>query len=103
MTSTTERVRELNDALRTREYVISALGDFIVTCGVTDHGAEFVTRAVHAVRYYSDFTPENDPHGEHDFGAFEIDGEKLFFKIENDDQDPTCTRRVLTILLAEEY
>jgi len=29
------------------------------------------------------FTLENDLHGEHDFGAFEHDGERIFSKIDN--------------------
>ena len=27
--------------------------------------------------YSHDFTPENDPYGEHDFGSFELDGQKF--------------------------
>ncbi|MDF3016237.1 MAG: hypothetical protein K0R44_1462 [Thermomicrobiales bacterium] len=49
----------------------------------------------------------------HDFGALEVEGERLFFKIDYFDQtlsahspnpaDETATKRVLTIMLAEEY
>jgi hypothetical protein len=52
-------------------------------------------------------------YGEHDFGALEVEGERLFFKIDYFDQtlsahspnpaDETATKRVLTIMLAEEY
>ena len=66
-----------------------------------------------AVVSYDDFTEDNDPYGEHDFGAFELEGQKLFWKIDyydlelrfgsDDPGDPDKTRRVLTILLAEEY
>ena len=62
---------------------------------------------------FSAFTPENDPHGEHDFGSFALAGRKLFFKIDyfdatmqfgsEDPADPAKTTRVLTIMLAEEY
>jgi Protein of unknown function (DUF3768) len=55
----------------------------------------------------------NDPHGEHDFGSFEYSGQTIFWKIDYydmrlkwgspDPADPAVTRRVLTILLAEEY
>jgi Protein of unknown function (DUF3768) len=55
----------------------------------------------------------NDPHGEHDFGHFEIAGQKFFWKIDyydaamefgsEDPADPTKTTRVLTIMLASEY
>jgi len=55
----------------------------------------------------------NDPWGEHDFGAVEIDGEKAFWKIDCYDRTLTAgsenpanealTHRVLTIMLASEY
>jgi hypothetical protein len=29
---------------------------------------------------FSAFTPENDLHGEHDFGSLEVDGRRFFFQ-----------------------
>ena len=65
------------------------------------------------VRTFTDFTDDNDPNGEHDFGAFEIGGNRLFFKIDyynptmdagsDDPSDPAQTTRALTIMLASEY
>jgi hypothetical protein len=63
---------------------------------------------------FDDFTPENDPHGEHDFSAFEAgDLGKLFWKIDYYDQDrrfasedpsnPERTTRVLTLMRSYEY
>ena len=31
---------------------------------------------------FDQFTEDNDPHGEHDFGSFELCGRKFFWKIE---------------------
>lgn len=106
----------LNDAFRTRSGFIGshiALGELFITRGVADHGQDFVTRSVAAVRAFNDFTPDNDPYEEHDFGVFDLDGEQLNWKIDYYDTeremgspcpgDPAQTRRVLTILLAEEY
>jgi hypothetical protein len=55
----------------------------------------------------------NDPYGERDFGAFELAGEKLIWKIDYYDRmlrdaspdpaDPAVTRRVLTLMLASDY
>ena len=57
--------------------------------------------------------PSNDPHGEHDFGSFELAGETYFFKVDyyspdlqggsEDPADPEKTTRVLTIMRADEY
>ncbi|WP_299844113.1 DUF3768 domain-containing protein [uncultured Roseovarius sp.] len=105
-----KRVRELNDRFRT-----SGLGNgtMLVTSGVQAEGSEFVVAAVDAVRTFSDFSSDNDPWAEHDYGAVEIAGHKVFFKV--DCYDPTCTQgsenpanealthRVLTIMLASEY
>ena len=63
------------------------------------------------VRDFSSFTEDNDPYEEHDFGSFEIVGQKVFWKIDYYDEeqkrwcDPLSDEchRVLTIMLAEEY
>ncbi|MEQ8826157.1 MAG: DUF3768 domain-containing protein, partial [Parvibaculum sp.] len=62
---------------------------------------------------FDDFTPDNDPHGEHDFGSVRIDENAIFWKIDYYDRsmeagspdpaDPEVTTRVLTIMLADEY
>ena len=65
------------------------------------------------IAVYDDFCHANDPYGEHDFGSFEADDQKIFFKIDYldkaltahspDPSDPSVTERVITIMLAEEY
>ena len=113
---TSLEIRALNDEFRTqRSLVGSAIADntLVITSGVAAHGNDFTDRAVHAVREYSAFNEGKDPYGEHDFGSFDLDGENLFWKIDYYDRllewgspdpaDPDVTRRVLTILLAEEY
>ena len=65
------------------------------------------------VRRYDAFTPDNDPHGEHDFGSFRHAAETIFWKFDYydvdlqmhspDPSDPAVTARVLTIMLADEY
>ena len=106
----TARIRQLNDALRTGQ---SMDGIIVVTSGVQSHGADFLERTMASVRSFTDFSPDIDPYGEHDFGAVDVDGERLFFKVDyfdvamtahsSDPADPTVTKRVLTIMLASEY
>lgn len=35
-----------------------------------------------AVREFNRFTPDNDPHGEHDFGQVNVNGSQYFFKFD---------------------
>jgi hypothetical protein len=86
---------------------------WMITAGLQAKGPIFVLSATSAVRAFDAFTDDNDPEGEHDFGAFEICGERLFWKIDYYDRDlrygspdpadPAVTRRVLTIMLASDY
>ena len=45
-------------------------------------GTDFVAEVCQAVAAFDDFTPENDPYGQHDFGALTVSGERLFWKID---------------------
>jgi hypothetical protein len=112
--SDTARIRALNDTFRRGDGSSPVFfTSFVVTQGVVAQGDAFVDAAMAAVVSYDDFTEANDPYGEHDFGAFELEGQKLFWKIDyydlelrfgsDDPGDPDKTRRVLTILSAEEY
>ncbi len=103
-------IQKLNDRFRKEGY---GNGSMMITAGVKSLGDAFVYKAFHAVRKFNDFSEDNDPWGEHDFGMVVIDGEKLMWKIDyyNRDmtagsEDPACekkTRRILTIMLASEY
>jgi hypothetical protein len=109
MDTKTARIRALNDQLRQN----FAEGLAVMTPGVAALGAEAVARIVKTVAVFDDFCHANDPHQEHDFGEFDADGHKIFFKIDYYDQDltyhspdpadPAVTKRVITIMLAEEY
>ena len=97
----TERIRTLNDALRKN----FGQGQAVMTTGIAALGPEAVANI--------DFCHANDPYEEHDFGSFEADGHTIFFKIDYydstltvhspDPSDPAITKRVITIMLAEEY
>lgn len=104
-----ERIRQLNDAFRRS----MSGGRVLMTQGVAAMSNERIARLVHIIRTFDRFDHANDPHGEHDFGAFEDAGDRFFFKIDyydptmaygsEDPADPTRTVRVLTVMLASEY
>lgn len=105
-----KRVRDLNDRFRKDGH---GNGSIFITQGVQAAGEAFLASAVESTRTFRDFSDDNDPWGEHDFGAFDIDGKKVFFKIDCYDrtlkhgsENPAnegLTHRVLTIMLASEY
>ena len=84
-----------------------------MTRSIAALGEERVCAIVDAVKAYDTFNGDNDPHGEHDFGAFDDGDERVYWKIDyydadcvygsEDPTDPEKTTRVLTILLAEDY
>lgn len=107
--SPTARIRRLNDDLR--RTLIG--GRLLFTPGIRQLEAAALKELLLALVSYDDFTPDNDPHGEHDFGSLTIAGEKIFWKIDYYDRglvygspdpaDPDVTTRVLTVMLAGEY
>src|SRR6202035_4754224 len=78
MTTKTKAIRALNDELRQN----FTTGTAVLTTGVAALGAEAVARIVKTIAVYDDFCHANDPHQEHDFGAFEAGGHVIFFKID---------------------
>jgi len=104
-----ERIRKLNDELRCK----ATGGRIVITRGIEALGADRVTQVLTAVARFDDFTEDNDPWGEHDCAILTVDGRRIIFKIDYYDRDlrwhspdaadPAVTRRVLTIMLAEEY
>lgn len=111
MDTKTLQIRSLNDHLR--QNLSRNVELAFITPGIAALGDEAIKRIVKTVAVYDDFCHANDSHEEHDFGAFEAEGKTIFFKIDYYDQsltyhspdaaDPTVTRRVITIMLAEEY
>ncbi|WP_280171559.1 DUF3768 domain-containing protein [Agrobacterium pusense] len=108
-TTRTIRIRELNDMFRTTWLT----GTVLLTSGIQNLQDITQSRIVEAVQGFDSFTRDNDPHGERDFGAVSIDGYKVFWKIDCYDPttqygsenpaNPAVTKRVLIIMLAEEY
>jgi hypothetical protein len=104
-----DSIRALNDQLRQN----LTGGRAVITPGIAALGPEAVARLVQTIAVFDDFCHANDPHEEHDFGAFDFDGTEVLFKIDYYDKslnfhspnaaDPAVTERVITILRADEY
>ena len=109
MDTKTARIRALNDELRQR----LPRGIAVMTPGVAALGQAAIDRIIKTIAVFDDFCHANDPYEEHDFGSFEADGQRIFFKIDyydktltyhsHDPSDPSVTERVITIMLAEEH
>jgi hypothetical protein len=104
-----DAIRLLNDNFRTT----FVGGHVVMTQGVSELPLDTKARVIMAVQSFDRFTNDNDPHREHDFVNIEIEAETYFFKIDyyaldmdggsEDPADPEKTRRMLTIMRADEY
>lgn len=106
------RIAKLNDEFRAdcfhNEYKMAVL-----TAGVNALPTLTQLKAIDRTMSYNDFTPENDPWDEHDFGIVYADGYKFFWKIDYYDNkleymsvNPANTKRTvrcLTLMLQEEW
>ena len=109
-TDTTNRIATLNDLCRT---AMGVAGRVFQTAGIDALPLKDQSEIREKVETFDVFTPDNDPHGERDFGAFEHNGKRIFWKIDyydatmtrgsEDPSDPRQTVRLLTIMLASEY
>ena len=105
--SNTAAIRNLNDRFR---QTLQG-GRVFITPGIAKRAD--AAAIVNRVRIFTEFSGDNDPHGEHDFGAFDVGVDKIFWKIDYydadmaagspDPSDIAVTTRVLTVMLAEEY
>lgn len=109
-----------NDTFRTNIDVLGGKptkpirGQMVYTQGVNALDVIDKLALFSAVRSFSDFSEENDPNAEHDFGAIDHGDVRYFWKIDcyadescthgsEDPSDPTQTYRVLTVMCASEY
>lgn len=107
--ATLNKIAFLNDGLR-RTF---ARGKVVMTAAVAALPEEQLARVLDRVRTFDEFTNDNDPYGERDFGSFELGGQTFFFKCDyynkdmsagsEDPGDPEQTTRVLTIGFMADY
>lgn len=88
-------------------------GTLVLTQGIRSNTKEDLEAIITKVRTFDSFDENNDPYNEHDFGAFDYKGRKVFWKIDNYDREflylspdvsnPRLTNKVMTVMYAEEY
>ncbi|MGA7796796.1 MAG: DUF3768 domain-containing protein [Candidatus Acidiferrales bacterium] len=116
-----KQIAALNDLFRLNFFVPTfgprpVPGQVVCTRGISALPPETQICIWAEVSGFDNFTEGDDPHGEHDFGAFTMPGapEKIFWKVDyyadssctlgsEDPSDPARCFRVLTIMLASEY
>ena len=104
-----DRIQALNDQFR--QTLLG--GRVVMTPGVAAMADEDRRALIDRARRFDEFTPENDPYGEHDFGSIELGECRYFWKIDYYDPTLTCgssdasdaaaTERVMTLMRADEY
>ena len=103
------RIRELNDALRSS----FTGGKVMMTASVMQLPDMVRATALTMMAQFEAFDEKNDPYGEHDFGRFELCNRTFLFQISyfgrtydepsDDPADPERTRRVIVLMLAQDY
>jgi hypothetical protein len=106
-----EAIAQLNDDMRKKPF--GAGKRAVVTRAVNHQGPAFIKQAMAMVAAYDDFRMGQNIHPERDYGTFDLDGQKMLFKIDyfdvdglyasEDPSDPAQTLRVMTVMFASEY
>lgn len=114
-TTSAHTIASLNDRFRKDGPHSGIPGRQFATAGISALPIEAQVLIWAKVATFADFTKDNDPHGEHDFGAFEFPGAgRIFWKVDyyadsamqwgsEAPHDPARSFRVLTVMLASEY
>lgn len=102
-------IRRLNDQFRTT----FRGGQILLTQGVADLPSMVTATALQMVAEFKDWTPEIDPHGEHDYLSFNLCNREFVFIIQYydlkmeahsiDPANPNITKRVATLMLTYEW
>lgn len=102
-------IRALNDRLRVK----GEGGRTVLSRGIAALPPDELVEVLRRVADFAEFTEANDPHSEHDCAIVDTGMHRVLWKVDYydpdlrflsaDPADPDLTRRVLTIMLAEEY
>ncbi len=113
-------IAQYNDLFRQRMGLLlspqarSIPGQLVVTAGIAALPLSVQAALLRGVMEFDEFTTDNDPYGEHDFGIIRHpEAGSVYWKIDyyepslqygsEDPSDLTQTFRVLTVMLGSEY
>lgn len=92
-----------NDLLRSKIPLIARPDALVMTSGIHNRFSDReIADIMEKVKTFNEFSEENDPWKEHDFGSFVFNGEKIFWKIDNYNGHDGYGL-ILTVMLASEY
>ena len=113
MKYTSEQLAKINDTLRVNLIINSCdvefegvKGKMMLTRQVADLPYSQMIELLVMIAKVNTFSPDNDPHGEHDFGSIDAFGDKWFWKFDYYDSDLTYFghhTHVLTIMHSSDY
>ena len=88
-------------------------GEVLLSAGIAAMSSEDKANIVALVQNFYNFTPDNNPYSENDFGTFDYKDEKILWKIDYYDlnnqyhsenpANPDITNRILTIMTVYEF
>ena len=103
-------IAQLNDRFRQGDYTLGQVFTTQLVQGLSSVDQQELFRLV---RVFDNFTPGNDPYGEHNFGSIEYQDDQYFWKIDcytpdlkhgsEDPSNPAVTTRVMTLMQTSEY
>lgn len=103
-------IAQLNDRFRQGDYFLGRVHTTQIVNGLSSQDQQDLFRLV---RTFDDFTEDNDPWKEHDYGRIEFKDEQYLWKIDyfaldlmhgsEDPSNPAVTIRVLTLMHSSEY
>ena len=89
-------------------------GQVVFTRAVAARGPLFPLLCLLEIARHETFDPEDDPDGQHDFGEVEVEGQRVWFKVDlyadeamewgsERPDDPARTYRVMTVMLPSDW
>ena len=102
-----QKIAQINDSFRENLPMFMMIGQAVITRGVANLPEADRMEILSMVQAFDNFTEDNDPYGEHDFGSFKQKGQTIFWKFDyydssmeygsGDPADAENTKRIFTI------